>query len=260
MNDHTNTDPSPPISGLSSRRELLSRSALGLGLGLAGSAFAIQAHGSESSTGGATANKASLSTFYTNHQPKPLAFNAAKLSGLSKGLIESHWTNNYRGSVRALNQTNARLADALADKEIPAYTYNNLKREHLMRTGSVVLHELYFDNLGGNGEAPTSLRNLLGAFFGDFDQWETEFRRIAAGLGGGSGWVVLGLNRHLRTLENYWMADHMHGAVDTSPLLVLDMYEHSYHMDYGAATARYIDAFFQNINWEAVEARLENTA
>jgi Fe-Mn family superoxide dismutase len=191
------------------------------------------------------------------HELKPLPFDAAKLKGLSARLIESHWSNNYGGSVRALNETNRRLSAALTDRELPAFIYNDLKREHLMRTGSVVLHELYFDNLGGDGSPAADVRTLIGSAFGDFDRWESEFRRIAAGLGGGSGWVVLGYNRHLQVMENYWMADHMHSPAATQPLLVLDMYEHSYHMDYGAATARYVDAFFGNINWDSVARRVE---
>ena len=74
---------------------------------------------------------------------------------------------------------------------------------------------------------------------------------------GGSGWVMLGYNRHFQALENYWMADHMHSPATTVPLLVLDMYEHSYQMDYGAATARYVDAFLANINWDRVMARID---
>jgi len=119
-----------------------------------------------------------------------------------------------------------------------------------------MLHELYFDNLGGDGKADTDLRKQIGSAFGDFDTWETEFRRIAAGLSGGSGWVVLGHNRHGGQIENYWLSDHLHGPPDTTPLLVMDMYEHSYQMDYGAAAAKYIDAFFQNIHWDIVAARL----
>lgn len=69
--------------------------------------------------------------------------------------------------------------------------------------------------------------------------------------------MMLGYNRHFQTLENNRMADHMHSPAATVPLLVMDMYEHSYQMDYGAATARYIDAFFTNINWDAVAARVE---
>lgn len=195
--------------------------------------------------------------FAQAHQPKPLPFNSSSLNGLSQRLIDSHWSNNYGGSVRALNEMKRRLADALADRDLPPYIYNDLKREHLMRTGSVVLHELYFENLGGSGRADAAAQRLLGAGFGEFGRWEAEFRRIANGLGGGSGWVILGYNSQFGTLENYWMADHMHSPAATVPLLVMDMYEHSYHMDFGSAAGQYVDAFFNNINWEQVLARME---
>lgn len=236
------------------RRNLIGAAAAGMAAGLLPTSSGAQAQ-AEGSTG---ISGLETKAFDQAHQPKPLSFDAAKLNGLSARLIESHWSNNYGGSVRALNETNKRLAAALSDADIPAFVYNNLKREHLMRTGSVILHELYFDNLGGDGQAASGTRQLLGSAFGDFDRWETEFRRIAAGLGGGSGWVVLGYNRHFGALENYWMADHMHSPATTVPLLVMDMYEHSYHMDFGAATARYIDAFFDNINWDSVAARIED--
>ena len=187
---------------------------------------------------------------------KPLPFDPAKLNGLSERLIRSHWENNYGGSVKALAHVKTRLAQAAADKDLPPYVYNDLKREHLVRTGSVVLHELYFENLGGSGQAGLGEREAIAQAFGSFDTWETEFRRIGAGLGGGSGWVVLGFNLHTHQLENYWMADHAHAPAATLPILVIDMYEHSYQMDFGAAAAKYIDAFFQNIQWEVVGARL----
>jgi Fe-Mn family superoxide dismutase len=188
---------------------------------------------------------------------KPLPFDAKKLHGISEKLITSHWENNYAGSVKTLNAVNKKLAEAMAEKDFPAFAYGELKREHLMRTGSVVLHELYFGNLGGNAKSGGQIEKFIKAEFGDANTWETEFRRIAQSLGGGSGWVVLGYNYHLKRLENYWAADHLHGASGAAPLLVMDMYEHSYQMDYGAAAAKYIDAFFQNIEWEAVEKRFE---
>lgn len=194
--------------------------------------------------------------FAPQHTAKPLGFDPAKLKGLSERLIVSHWENNYGASVKALNTIKQRLLQALADPETPPFVYNDLKREHLMRTGSVVLHELYFDNLSGDGQPDEPLRHALAANFGSFDTWETEFRRMAQGLGGGSGWVVLGHNLHTGLLENYWMWDHLHGPVHTAPLIVMDMYEHSYHLDYGAAAAKYVDAFFLNIRWEAAAARL----
>lgn len=199
----------------------------------------------------------SAPAFTAQAAPKPLGFDPSKLDGLSEKLIRSHWGNNYGGSVRALIVVKKQLADALANKDIPPYIYNDLKREHLMRTGSVVFHEYYFDNLGGNGKPDAAIRTALSESFGDFDTWETEFRRIGLGLGGGSGWVVLGYNFHTRQVENYWMWDHLHGPATTMPLLVMDMYEHSYQMDFGAATAKYVDAFFQNIRWETVQSRLE---
>jgi Fe-Mn family superoxide dismutase len=195
--------------------------------------------------------------FTAGTQLKPLAFDPAKLDGLSERLIRSHWENNYGGSVRTLAAVKQRLAAAAADPDVPAWLYNEIKREHLLRNGSVTLHEHYFDNLGGNGQAGAAERTRLAAAFGSFDAWETEFRRIASGLGGGSGWVVLGYNTQTRGLENFWMADHAHAPAATQPLLVLDMYEHSYHIDFGAAAAGYIDAFMKNVNWEVVAARLE---
>lgn len=235
------------------RRSLIKGTIAGLAAGLVAAPSLTQAELS-TPTGELLVD---ASAFDVTHEPKPLPFDAAKLNGLSAGLIESHWSNNYGGSVKALNETNKRLAAALADRELPPYTYNDLKREHLMRTGSVVLHDLYFDNLGGDGKAPSDVQRLIGSAFGSFDCWETEYRRIATGLGGGSGWVMFGYNWHFHALENYWMADHMHSPATTVPLLVMDMYEHSYQMDFGAATARYVDAFFSNINWDRVAARIE---
>jgi len=188
---------------------------------------------------------------------KPLPFDPARLNGLSERLIRSHWENNYGGAMKALAVVKKQLGEALANKDTPPFVYNDLKREHLLRTGSVVLHELYFENLGGSGNADVGARQVLAEAFGAFDTWETEFRRIGAGLGGGSGWVLLGWNLHTDQIENYWLWDHMHGAASTLPLLVMDMYEHSYQMDFGAAAAKYIDAFFQNIRWETVLERLE---
>ena len=190
------------------------------------------------------------------HSPAPLPFDPKSLRGLSEKLMQSHWENNYGGAVKALNSLRGRLAQALTDPNTPPYVYTGLKREQLLRTGSVVLHEAYFGNLGGSGKPAADVRTKIAGAFGTFDAWESEFRKIGQGLGGGSGWAVLGFNRRLKLLENYWMADHATGPVDTTPILVMDMYEHAYAMDYGAAAAKYIDAFFANVNWEVVASRL----
>ncbi len=200
------------------------------------------------------------SAFAANTQIKPLNFEPDGLDGISGSVIISHHQNNYAGSVRAFNTIKERLEEALGDDAIPAYVYNDLKREHLMRTGSVVLHELYFDNLAPPGSRNAELDRALVSSFGSVTTWEKEFTRVASGLSGGSGWVMLAWNHQLGTLENYWMADHTNSPIYSSPVLVLDMYEHSYHMDYGAAAGQYIDAFMRNVNWEVAAARLADAA
>src|SRR5437763_11171379 len=85
--------------------------------------------------------------FGGQHQPKPLPFDAAKLKGLSEKLIKSHWENNYSGAVKALNVVEQRLDAMMKDKDLPPYIYGDLKREELVRTGSMILHEHYFANL-----------------------------------------------------------------------------------------------------------------
>ncbi|NOT46443.1 MAG: superoxide dismutase [Acidobacteria bacterium] len=194
--------------------------------------------------------------FAGKHQPKPLSFDAAKLKGISEKLIRSHHENNYTGAVKALNLVEQRLAALSTEKDLPPYIYGDLKREELIRTGSVVLHELYFANLGGNGKADGDARKQITQWFGSYEGWETEFKRTGNALSGGSGWTILAYNQQTKELHNYWAADHTSNAPFSVPLLVLDMYEHAYHMDYGAAAAKYIDAFMTNVNWDAVNRRL----
>lgn len=235
------------------RREFLSVTSSAVAL----AALASETRAADSLTEVNTMSSSIASAFAANHEIKPLPFDPARLDGISEKLIRSHWENNYGGSVKALNAVKQKLAAFLDDASLPAYVYNDLKREHLMRTGSVVLHELYFGNLGGTGTADGVLQKSLTDAFGNLAAWEKEFRRMGAGLGGGSGRVVLGYNLHCGLLENYWQWDHLHAPSATLPLLVMDMYEHSYQMDYGAAAATYIDAFFRNIHWETVSTRLE---
>jgi Fe-Mn family superoxide dismutase len=95
----------------------------------------------------------------------------------------------------------------------------------------------------------------LDANFGSVERWRDEFTACAKALGGGSGWMLLVFQPREGTLVNQWAADHTHAVAGGVPILALDMYEHAYHMDYGAAAARYVDAFMDNIDWAAVYAR-----
>ena len=196
--------------------------------------------------------------FAGKHQPKPLPFDAARLNGISEKLIRSHHENNYTGAVKALNVVEQRLAALGGEKELPPYIYGDLKRQELIRTGSVVLHELYFANLGGNGKADGNARKRIELAFGSFEAWEAEFKRVGNSLAGGPGWTILAYNLQTKELHNYWSSDHTSNAPFSVPLLVLDMYEHAYQMDYGAAAARYVDAFMLNVNWDEVNRRVES--
>lgn len=246
---------------VSRRDALISAASAGAGFALASVADSQAAIGEENvmndSQLQSSAQTQTARAFRGQHQPRPLPFDPAKLKGLSERLIRSHWENNYGGSVRALNVVEQRLDAMLKDKDIPAFIYGDLKREELMRTGSVVLHEQYFAGLGGDGRAGGKVLDLIKEWFGSFEMWETEFRRTASALAGGSGWAILAYNLYNGELHNYWAWDHLHNAPMSRPLLVIDMYEHSYHIDFGAAAARYIDAFLQNVNWEEVNRRAE---
>src|SRR2546422_3625392 len=113
----------------------------------------------------AAAQTLAASAFRGQHQPKPLPFDAAKLNGISEKLIKSHWENNYGGAVKALNAVEQRLDAMLKDKDLPAYIYGDLKREELVRTGSVILHDQYFGNLGGDGKAGGKVLDLIKQWF-----------------------------------------------------------------------------------------------
>jgi Fe-Mn family superoxide dismutase len=203
----------------------------------------------------AHAQTAMAPVFSGGHQPKPLGFDLSKLTGLSEKLIRSHWENNYQGSVKALNMVEGRLGTAMANKDLPPVIYGDLKREELHRTGSVILHELYFEQFGGNGQASGAIRDALAHSHGSFEAWEAEFRRTAMALAGGSGWCILAYNHYTKSLHNYWAWDHTNGPITGIPLLLIDMYEHAFAIDYGAAAAKYVDAFMQNIDWSVVDGR-----
>ncbi len=182
---------------------------------------------------------------------KPLSCDPKKLKGLSEKLIVSHWENNYGGAVKRLNAITAQLA-GLDFATAPVFVINGLKRDELIATNSMILHELYFDGLGAEGEPDRPLREALARDFGSVDRWRAEFVAMGKAMGGGSGWVLLTYSPRDGKLVNQWAADHTHGLAGSSPILALDMYEHSYHMDYGTAAAKYVDAFMENIRWENV--------
>lgn len=189
-----------------------------------------------------------------DHAPKPLPFDPKGLSGLSEKLLVSHHEKNYSGAVRRLNAIEVQIA-ALPPDAVP-YQMGSLKREALVAANSMRLHELYFGNLGGAGLKQGSFVALATDQFGSVTAWEHDFRLTGLSLAGGSGWVIATYDPVQSGLCNVWAWDHMHGLAGGVPILVMDMYEHSYHMDYGADAKGYVDAFLANLRSEEIDRRL----
>jgi Fe-Mn family superoxide dismutase len=225
------------------RREVLTAMSFGgAALALGGRAFATAAAAPPALAG--------------KHEVVPLPFAANKLHGLSEKLLVSHHDNNYAGAVKNLNHVEADLARI--DKDTPGYLVAALRERELTFRNSKTLHEAYFANLGGDGKRSGPIEAALAKAYGSSAAWEAQFRATGAGLGGGSGWVVLALELDTADLRTIGVGNHTQALATSVPLFVMDMYEHAYQMDFGAAAAKYIDAFFANAKWDEVNRRLEH--
>jgi Fe-Mn family superoxide dismutase len=190
---------------------------------------------------------------------QPLSFEPERLRGLSARLLQSHHQNNYGGAVRRLNAVRTQLA-AFDWGTAPVFQVNGLKREELVAANSMVLHELYFASLGGDGVLkpsgkPAGFAVGLKRDFGSVERWRSEFMALAAALGGGSGWALLSWSDREHRLVNQWASDHTQLLAGATPIMALDMYEHAYHMDFGADAKSYVAAFMENVDWDGVSLR-----
>src|SRR5712672_69270 len=211
-----------------------------------------------------TATLAASPAFAQNNQPsgvrtmqyqaKPMSLDPKSIKGISEKVLVSHYENNYVGAVKRLNAIGAQLAE-LDFAKAPNFMINGLKREELIAANSMILHEIYFDGLGGGAGASGALAEAIARDFGSLERWRAEFVAMGKALGGGSGWVLLTRSPRDGTLSNVWAADHTHGLAGGTPVLALDMYEHAYHLDFGSNAAAYVDAFMANIAWQRVAAR-----
>ena len=183
------------------------------------------------------------------YMENPLPFDPKSIKGLSEKILVSHHDNNYAGAVRRLNAIGAQFAD-LDVAKAPVFVINGLKREELIAMNSMILHELYFDSLGGGGNPTGALADAIVRDFGSVERWRAEFSAMGKAEGGGSGWVLLTYSPRDKRLVNQWAADHSNAVAGGRPILALDMYEHSYHMDYGASAGGYVDAFMAAIRWD----------
>lgn len=245
------------------RREALSSLLFGGAALVAGCAAVASAQAAEPAPTGRpppagpvpAAPPASASALAGTHTPLPLPFKAGSLNGLSERLITSHHDNNYVGAVKNLNRVEQELSHLTP--ETPPLVVTALRDRELLFRNSKTLHEAYFGNLGGDGRRSGAIEGALAAAYGSTAVWEQHFRATALGLGGGSGWVVLGFELDTGALRTVAASNHREALASALPLLVLDLYEHSYQLDFGAAHPRYIDAFFVNTRWDEVERRFE---
>ena len=157
------------------------------------------------------------------NEMKPLGCDPSRLKGLSEKLITSHYENNYGGAVKRLNA----IADQLASLDYdtaPGFLINGLKREELIATNSMILHELYFNGLGSDESQPgPALSDALARDFGSIDRWRAEFIAMGKAEGGGSGWVLLNWDPRNKRLFNAWAADHTSTLAGGQPLLALGL-------------------------------------
>jgi Fe-Mn family superoxide dismutase len=181
---------------------------------------------------------------------KPMSFDPKAIKGLSEKILVSHYENNYSGAVKRLNAITTQLAE-LDFSKAPVFMINGLKREELIAANSMILHEVYFDGLGGGGAPSGGLADAITRDFGSVERWRTEFAAMGKAEGGGSGWVILSYSPRDKRLVNQWAADHTTTLAGGRPVLVLDMYEHAYHMDFGAKAAAYVDAYMEAIRWDS---------
>jgi len=178
------------------------------------------------------------------------------MKDFSETLLQNHFTL-YQGYVTNANKLLDSLDSMLKDGNTSRPEYAELKRRLGWEFNGMRLHELYFGNLGGTGtpETGSSLSEKLAADFGSREAWEADFR--ATGAMRGIGWAVLYQDKTNGRLLNFWINEHDVGhPAGCTPILIMDVFEHAFMLDYGLKRAVYIDAFFSNIDWSTVESRL----
>lgn len=152
---------------------------------------------------------------------------------------------------KRLNSIGDQLA-SLNFETAPGFVINGLKREQLIAMNSMILHEVFFASLGEESGPDSILQEAIARDFGSVERWRSEFEAMGKAQAGGSGWVLLTWSKRDQKLVNAWAADHTTTVANGMPILALDMYEHSYHMDYGAKAADYVGVFMNAIDWPSV--------
>lgn len=179
------------------------------------------------------------------------------MQGFSETLLKNHITL-YQGYVTNTNKVMDALAQMLKEGKTATPEFAELKRRLGWEFNGMRLHEYYFENLGGKGalSAGGKLEKKLSADFGNYETWEKDFK--GTGSMRGIGWCVLYQDMANGNLINFWINEHdVSHPAGCNPLMIMDVFEHAFMIDYGLKRADYIEAFFKNIDWKAVESRLK---
>ena len=179
------------------------------------------------------------------------------MEGFSDTLLNNHFTL-YQGYVTNTNKLLDTLAAMLKEGKTGTPEYAELKRRMGFEFNGMRCHEYYFENLGGKGQQDKAgkLATKLAQEFGSYDDWEKDFRATAAMRG--IGWTILYQDTMTGTLMNQWINEHETGhPAGCAPILVLDVFEHAFMIDYGLKRPDYVAAFFKNVDWGVVESRLK---
>jgi superoxide dismutase, Fe-Mn family len=202
----------------------------------------------------------------TNGSYRAKEFNLSGLNGISDRTLEMHF-KLYEGYVKETNKLTEKISEILADgkvdqEEVPAYS--ELTRRLGFEYNGMVLHEYYFGNMKAQGavdpEKNSKFHGLAEQSFGNYDIWKADF--VSVGKMRGVGWAICAQNPANGALSNHWISLHEVGNVaGFEPVLVMDVWEHAFLLDYAPADRpKYIEAFFSNIDWAAVEGRLKADA
>ncbi|MBI5199124.1 MAG: superoxide dismutase [Nitrospirae bacterium] len=183
--------------------------------------------------------------------------NLIGMEGFSETLLKNHFTL-YQGYVTNTNKVLDTLEQMLKEGKTGTPEFAELKRRLGWEFNGMRLHEYYFENLGGRSglDKAGKLGKKLAESFGNHESWEKDFK--STGTMRGIGWVVLYQDVTKGRLINFWINEHdVSHPVGCNPILIMDVFEHAFMIDYGLKRADYIEAFFKNIDWKAVEARLK---
>jgi len=179
------------------------------------------------------------------------------MEGFSETLLKNHFTL-YQGYVTNTNKVLDTLDQMLKDGKTGTPEYAELKRRLGWEFNGMRLHEYYFENLGGKGgiNKEGKLAKKIAGNFGSYEAWEKDFK--ATGSMRGIGWTVLYQDTISGRLINFWINEHdISHPAGCNPILIMDVFEHAFMLDYGLKRADYIEAFFKNIDWKAAEARVK---